>query len=340
MKTVKIVLIAILVGLIIALSGGMYLLMSGNSSILERLGLKNMNESVDIQIGGFNNNSTLQNVTELETSDIQAIDIDLSNTGIGVIFLSSNSNKIVINEYYSVNVDNEKYASIGIQNGNLKIKQQLVKNKLWNWGINRTNGYVEIYVPADVYKNLQQLNVSTTSGKVQGNYIVAEDIDISTVSGKIEISSLTGSDCKLDTVSGKITVENMIGDLRANTVSGKQTIDSMDGNVECDTVSGKIGVGEATGGVRVSTVSGKVEIDIKELGGNIDINTTSGSVYIDLPKESSFKFSADSISGNISTFFDNELSFGKSKHKANGTVGESPNYKINIDTTSGKISVQ
>ena len=340
MKTFKIVLIAILIGLIIALSSGLYLVMSGNSPILERLGITNMNEGVDIQIGGYNNNSTLQNVTELEAIDIQAIDVDLNNTSLGVIFLSSNSNKIVINESYSVNVDNEKYASIDMQNGNLKIKQQLVKNKIWFWGLNRTNGYVEIYLPADVYKNLQQLKVSTTSGKVQGNYIEADDIDISTVSGKIEISSLTGSNCRLDTVSGKITVGNVIGDLRANTVSGKQTIESMDGSVECDTVSGKIGVGEATGGVRVSTVSGKVQVDIKELGGNIDINTTSGGVYIDLPKESSFKFNADSISGNISTYFDNQLSFSKSKHKAYGTVGESTNYKMNIDTTSGKISVQ
>ena len=340
MKTVKIVLIAILIGMIVALSWGMYSIMSGNSPILERMGFENMNSNFVFRFGGFNTNSTLQNVTELEASDIQQIDVDFSSTGVDVIFVSSNSDKIVINEYYNVEVDKENYASITTQSGHLKIKQQLVKNKIFNIGINRNSGYVEIYVPSDVYSNLQQLKVSTTSGKVQGGFIEAYNVDIATVSGKIELSHLTGSDSKIDSVSGKIVIGNMIGDLRANTVSGKQTIDSMDGNLECDSVSGKIGVGKATGDVNVNTVSGKIEIDVKVLNGDMDINTTSGAVYIDLPKDSSFRFDADSMSGHISTYFDNQLSFSKSKHKANGTVGEAPNCKIDIETTSGKISVQ
>lgn len=340
MKTVKIVLIAILIGIIVTLSWGLYSIMSGNSRILERMGIENMNQNFVFRIGGLNSSSTLQNVTEIEANDIQEIEVDFRNTGVGVIFMSSNSDKIVINEYYNEEVDQEDYASIITQSGHLKIKQQLVKNNIFNIGINRNGGYVEIYVPSDVYNDLQQLNVSTTSGKVEGGSIEADKVDIATVSGKIELSYLTGRDSKINSVSGKIVIGNMIGNLRANTVSGKMVIDSMDGNIECDSVSGKIGVGKATGEVKANTVSGKIEVDVKELGGDFDINTTSGSVYIDLPKESSFKFDADSMSGRISTYFDNQLSYNRSKRKANGTVGESPKFEIQIETTSGKISVQ
>ena len=114
----------------------------------------------------------------------------------------------------------------------------------------------------------------------------------------------------------------------------------MEGSFDISTTSGDIRVQAQEGQGKAQTSSGDISVELSGLTGNLNMNSTSGDVNIKLPESDSFDFEADTTSGDINTFFDDNLKFSKKGNNAQGTYGANRNgSRIDIETTSGDIKI-
>ncbi len=170
---------------------------------------------------------------------------------------------------------------------------------LFNFNFFSEPATATVYLPESYHENV---SIETVSGKVllYGNYEL-QSLDASTVSGKINIEQLESEQANLNTVSGAIAVEAFSGNLRSDTVSGNTSIQYIDENQDAtiESVSGRIEltVPEANAFVSFNTISGNWQIEQtlteqslqkRRISGKIgeglyeiSISTTSGNLYID-----------------------------------------------------------
>ncbi|MDE7259993.1 MAG: DUF4097 domain-containing protein [Lachnospiraceae bacterium] len=201
------------------------------------------------------------------------------------------------------------------------------------------------------------INITTTSGDITVKQLVGET-NIGSTSGYVNAETITGN-VQIETTSGDITVQHIDGnaafsstsgnakimegggDRSASTSSGDVTIDGADGSWQVHTTSGEVRVKGKNDNGSIDTTSGDVSLEIVELNGTLGINTSSGSVNMVLMQDSAFDFSADTTSGDIDTFFDDDLKFSKRGNSAQGTHGQnSQGNSIRIDTTSGDVRIK
>lgn len=183
-------------------------------------------------------------------------------------------------------------------------------------------------------------NVISTSGYIDVKKAECSENKISSTSGDISIDTLNG-DLVLNTTSGYLKIGTINGNLNTNGISGDQEIQSITGNLDMSSTSGYLTVYELVGKGKFSTVSGDIKVSATKWMGGIEAGTTSGEVYLTLPKDSSFLFDANSMSGTISTYFDDELQFNKRQTSAFGTIGtQAAQHPITITTTSGDITIR
>lgn len=180
--------------------------------------------------------------------------------------------------------------------------------------------------------------IDTSSGAIRIDYIKATDIEIHSVSGDIGIPYVEGNK-QVTTSSGEIQLMDGSGESIVNTVSGDITIKNMTGNQDVSSSSGSISVFDLKGFGLLKSVSGDIRVDFQEVKGDIKVESSSGSVNLSLPANTAFDFKAESVSGEINTFFDQALSFNKRNTYADGKVGAEPTKKVEITTTSGDIRV-
>ncbi len=216
-----------------------------------------------------------------------------------------------------------------------------------------TSGYINLG-----YHKGDTLSVSTTSGDITVSELQCNISNIISTSGDINVSkaecgentfsSTSGDifadavngDLEINSTSGNLNIGTIKGNLNTNGTSGDQEVKAITGYLNMNSTSGYLTVYELTGDGIFSTVNGDIKVDVKQRMENIEIGTTSGEVYVTLPKDSSFIFNANSTNGTISTFFDEYLSFNKRQTSANGTIGTQAENKIDINTTSGDITIR
>jgi len=147
------------------------------------------------------------------------------------------------------------------------------------------------------------------------------DLDMVSTSGKLDIKGLYLGDICTNGVSGKV----MISDVRAS-------------EIEVETTSGRIFLEKIKGDLGISTISGEVSSEIEELTGDIEIDTISGAVNLEIPAGSGFFLDLESISGLISNEFGAEIKYADSD-ELEATVGDGK-FNIKIKTTSGSIDIK
>lgn len=180
--------------------------------------------------------------------------------------------------------------------------------------------------------------VGTTSGDVKIESHKG-DLSANSSSGNQRINSCEGN-LQVNTSSGDIKVGNQKGDLDTNSNSGNQTVESCVGNLKAYASSGNIRVTELAGKAEVQTASGNITVNVTELLGDISLTGSSGNGTLTLPQDSSFTFRAKTGSGDIATYFDDELSYNKKGNQAEGTVGSSPSCVIRCSFASGNVRVK
>ncbi len=182
-------------------------------------------------------------------------------------------------------------------------------------------------------------NIASTSGFVNAEMITG-NAQIATTSGDIAVQHIDGN-AALASTSGNTKIMEGSGDRSVSTSSGDVTIDGADGSWKIHTTSGEVRVKGQNDGGSIETTSGDVSLEIAELNGALDINTSSGTVNMKLMQDSAFDFSADTTSGDIDTFFDDDLKFSKKGNNAQGTHGQNAQgNSIRIGTTSGDVRIK
>ena len=234
-------------------------------------------------------------------------------------------------------------------------------------------------IETDLIFTLADFAAACSSGDIYINEVSAAKISAATTSGNIDFNKAEGTrsfasssgdirilggngDTDVSCTSGNITVHNNTGALNAEASSGDITVKAVVGYKEIETTSGNLQLSDCSGYLKATASSGDTIISdldgagsFKSTSGNINVSFTdslnannedieavssSGDVTLKIPGGASFDFEANTSSGDIDTFFDESLSYKKDGDHANGTVGDNPTFRMELETTSGSITVK
>lgn len=148
--------------------------------------------------------------------------------------------------------------------------------------------------------------------------------------GELTVSSCSG-DQEVERIQGNLSMAGTSGELMAGSVNGSLSMSS---------TSGDIRVKALTGTGEFHTVSGEILAYVEAWKGDIQAESTSGDVSLILPAGSGGRVELHTVSGDISTDFEDQLSYNAKRNQASGTVGTEPLYDISISTTSGEICIE
>lgn len=185
-----------------------------------------------------------------------------------------------------------------------------------------------------------ELRISATSGEVRLGTLTAETFFIETNSGDITTAEAAASELRISSTSGEVRTGDLTAEkLRIGTTSGDIHVTGAEGEFSISSASGTVMLDDGSGCGTVETTSGDIRLSFAALTGELTVDSTSGEVVIKLPEATALDFSAATVSGEISTFFDELLSFSKKGDRASGSVG-SGDHALKITTTSGDIRIK
>lgn len=210
----------------------------------------------------------------------------------------------------------------------------------------------------------ESFTAASSSGEILLPNITASYARLESSSGNIRIDNIhvstddSSRETCITTSSGDVTVQNMNGDVSVDTSSGNVNLLGGDGSREISTSSGDTRLYGDTMAWNINTSSGEVQLDAKQgcgtvattsgdmrlelemLTGVLSLQSSSGNVNMDLSGDNAFYFQAETASGDIDTFFDDDLKFSKRGNHADGTYGEDPGEKeVQIQTSSGDVRI-
>lgn len=181
------------------------------------------------------------------------------------------------------------------------------------------------------------LQAASVSGSVHAQDI-GREVKLSSVSGTIEAENC-GDDVRATSVSGHVTVTNAKGDVLAHSVSGDVRVNNPGGRVDANTSSGSVAVRAANGDVKGHSTAGRVTVQGDPSRNSYwDLKTSSGTVSIAVPSDAKFHFSANAVSGQISTQVPIVIE-EQGKHSLRARMGDGGG-RVEIHTVSGAIEVQ
>lgn len=338
MKGLKIALIAILCTLAIGLTMAMVGIMSGNFRF-PVIGSGGGWLSFAGEESYFYGSATLQEDTEITADTITGININFSKTSCDVIFLPSQDGVVRIKEYYNKEVKENKRAKIGMDGGTLVVSQRLKIGAQLSW--QQPGGYIEVYLPAQVYASLKQFKASSTSGSISVpkwdsvTETVMEKMQLTTVSGDIDVQWIHAENAQLTSTSGNITVNEMRGDLIMDATSGDLTVADITGNLELSGTSGNQEVGSIQGNLDMSSTSGDLEADsvvgdmemstvsgwqkVRGLSGEGSFSSTSGDIHVTIDVWNGNLF-CESTSGSVEIALPQDSSFAFEAQSTSGGI--------------------
>lgn len=310
---------------------------------------------------GFNyfsysrSDAKLISTTQLSVSDIDNINVSYKGD---VIFYQGDSDKLVIDEYSVKDLEEDKKVQIDSSGDTITVEAQRDDN--WSSGfwffVNESNyRYLKVYLPASYSGSLV---TETVSGDIISDDLFSlDDIALTTVSGDIRMEQLEGETIELHTTSGDVSIsqasgERIIkttsGDIKVLSGDGDSLFTSTSGDITAENASGNMVVKTASGDIRVlksavsgtfNTTSGDILVEVSNMIGSIDFTSVSGDVKCIIPENAELIFEANTTSGDINTFFDEDLSYNKRRNHVNGSIGDSPDIRLTVDTASGDMNI-
>ena len=315
---------------------------------------------------------------EVPIDGIDSISISYGKNSNDIYLYEGQGDVVTIKEYNEADLNENELSTVAVNGSKLEVKGKRRSSRRIGVGFFRFGyggGYTEVWLPASYKGELalatssgditsemdlvleRDLSAASTSGEITMPDVTAGNVSLASTSGNVNVEAITGN-AQIGTTSGDITVQHIdgnaalsatsgnakimegSGDRSASTSSGDVTIDGADGSWQIYTTSGEVRVKGQNDNGSIETTSGDVSLEVVELSGTLDINTSSGSVNMKLLQDSAFDFSADTASGNIDTFFDDDLKFSKRGNSAQGTHGQNPQgNSIRIGTTSGDVRI-
>lgn len=274
-RTFKIVLVAILIFIIVSLTGFLIFALSS----------KNYNFS----LFNINGGGEIIDKVSYNMNQVDLIKINTKNADVRFVFTDED----VITATVYGSKDNKP--TIDLINGTFDIDYAY---STFCFGFCFDNSYIEIALPKDYTKDisvtsisgdvdihpfqLKKLLIDTVSGDINiGSFYEGK---ITSVSGEIEIDSFDEGDVK--STSGDISIGNVNKMLNAETVSGEISINDMNlkANSKIKTISGDVDISRINDVfIETSTRSGDVDVKNNNRLADVvlDITTTSGDIDVD-----------------------------------------------------------
>jgi DUF4097 and DUF4098 domain-containing protein YvlB len=163
------------------------------------------------------------------------------------------------------------------------------------------------------------------------------DVQLTTISGSIALQDI-GSDARVSTVSGSVIASNIKGDVRIHAISGAAQVTAPGGRADASTASGSIDIEGASSDVKAHAASGRVKVQGSPGAATYwDLKTVSGEVQIAVPKNASFRLSAEAMAGEIRADIPVMIE-EQSKHSLRARAGTGGG-RIEIHTVSGGIQI-
>ena len=199
-----------------------------------------------------------------------------------------------------IRTDNRKwYEHIGIYWGNAELDVYLPQAEYKTLDIASVSGDIEIpdnfsFTEAQVHNTSGDIDfqapvkndllIKTVSGKIYADGASAESLNIHSTSGKLHIKNITAGNLNAQSTSGSITLSKVLvsGDMHIKDVSGKVRLEDCDaGALSIKTVSGNVSGTLLTDKKFLTrTTSGDVDVPQSSSGGKCEIQTTSGDISI------------------------------------------------------------
>jgi len=184
---------------------------------------------------------------------------------------------------------------------------------------------IEVRYPEHAHRASRWFGGSESSGDVNIQIAMPEEgnLEARTVSGDAMVENLQG-DLTVKAVSGDLKLRKLGKRLLANTVSGDIQVEQVTGEMEMKTVSGDLRATNLNGRLTMSSVSGDLDIRSSNLtymalestsgdvdvvtplshSGSYSISSHSGDVTLSIPRNSSFRVTSETFSGDFSSDFD------------------------------------
>lgn len=313
MKALKIILLAVLVGLIAVLTIGLGTALAGNGV----WGFTNFSNKRSGDVGKLE----LTSKGTMDLTQINQITIRYKNDLHNIEIYESQDNQFHYEEYsdgtwkeetrfYQENeeliLENEQNQGVGI----------------FNFSFWKTSSLLKVYIPSE-YK--ESIAINAVNADIYSFFSLEQGteakVQIATVSGDVQLEGITAKAVEISCVSGDIEAEKIYAEMTLNTVSGDIKIE------------------DALGEGSLETVSGSIEISCKEIIGDISLLSVSGDVRLEVPKDAAFELDADTTSGDISSYFESQISLNERENKGSGIINGNSENKIDISTISGDIEI-
>lgn len=258
---------------------------------------------------------SLFNAVELVNTQSIPIDqaqmISIEYIAEAVTVYDTDDDVLVIKEYFNEK-DPDIFADIAVEQDNIIIRHGS-RPILFSF----LRGYVEIYLPRRYFG---ALNIKTISGKIAvDGRLSLNELTITSTSGRIALGDVTAGTAVLSTVSGAIAVENLRAEANVRTTSGSIRIEN------------------AAGSGDYKSVSGFIHLKYHTVMGDITAASTSGKVFVMLPKDLSFSYRTSTVSGGVDVRFTQGNSGGR--RATEGTIGDTPRVHVRLKTISGRIEI-
>lgn len=175
---------------------------------------------------------------------------------------------------------------------------------------NMPGKHLEVFIPHTLAANLDDVNITTVSGRIELSEITAQTILARSTSGRVEARDTHANELEARSVSGRVEVSDSSADiLNINSTSGRLYMSGEFGNVTARSVSGRIGFISAVipSSLNASTTSGRISVTVPA-GEPISIQqrTTSGRFTSEIPiitgGGADAQFNLSSTSGRIEIF--------------------------------------
>lgn len=247
-----------------------------------------------------------------ETIELAGIsDIEIAYGSENITFFDSTDGSIIVKEYMSEN--KEKYYAKVTHSGSSLVIQTGERPTITTF-----SSYIEVYLPSEY---VGRLSIKTQSGAIKSNVsYVFSDFNAESHSGAIEFGNLTAANITIETKSGNIT---------CNTVEG---------NISAKSTSGHFQFTDITGYGSFNADSSSIDLRFAEMTGNVTAYSKSGAVDFSAPAGASFNLSATTNSGKISNSLSGNIN--TTDKTATGSIGDNPEYSVNLSTSSGPINVK
>lgn len=275
----------------------------------------------------------------IDTKTISLADIDtlkIKYYSDDIIFYAGEENELVVKEYKNFDPGRNHVTKVSTDNHMITITGYRW-NGMWN-GFGNHKSRVEVYLP-EAYS--ADLSVAASSGDISSDILFKlANFSASCSSGDIVLKDVTAENISISVSSGDVTLEKAEGNLSVDASSGDIKIQKVVGQSSVVATSGDIKILGLSGSGSIESSSGDADLTLDELTGDIEMVASSGEISLRLPETMSFHFKADVSSGDIKTFFDDKLTYDNRKKHASGDVGANAEYNVNMQASSGDITVR